>query len=156
MRNRLYLPTLIAVAMLAGPSQAAAPAASAPAPPIVIPVTAYGGDGKNADPGADADRRLFAAILVNNENTSASLARNCPGVSSTSTCQPYKYIDFLKNFCNTRITLAAYQYATRRTRKRSCMSTQDPERRATGSSGRHDPTRRGPTALPTIPTPSCG
>lgn len=81
--------------------------------PLVIPVTGYGGDRKNPDPGGQADRHLFAAILVNTETTSASLARNCPGVSRTSTCQPYKYVNFLKLFCDTAITREAYQYATR-------------------------------------------
>ncbi|HEX4012535.1 MAG TPA: hypothetical protein VHX17_01460 [Candidatus Cybelea sp.] len=116
MHTKLYLLALVAAVLLASPSRAAAPP-SASGPPLVIPVGAYGGDRHNADPGAEADRRLFAAILVNNENTSPSLARNCPGVSSTSTCQPYKYVDFLKNFCNTRITLAAYQYATQQNEK---------------------------------------
>ena len=32
-------------------------------------------------------------------------------MSSSSTCQPYKYVDFLFNSCNTPITLAAYQWA---------------------------------------------
>jgi hypothetical protein len=82
-------------------------------PPIVIPVAGLGGDRDDPDPGAEADRHLFAAILDNTENSSASLARNCPGVGPDSTCQPYKYVDFLKNFCNTRITRAAYLYATR-------------------------------------------
>lgn len=117
MRPRLYLLALIAVALLVGPSGTAARAADPPAPPIVIPVAALGGGPVDPDPGAQADRHLFAAILVNNENTSASLASNCPGVSRTSTCQPYKYVDFLKNFCNTRITRAVYQYATRNNEK---------------------------------------
>lgn len=79
--------------------------------PLVIPVWGYGGEGEDTDPGAIPDRHLFAVILDNTENSSSSLAANCPGVSSTSTCQPYKYVDFLHDFCNTRITLAAYQYA---------------------------------------------
>jgi hypothetical protein len=113
MHARLYLLAIIVLTVLPGPSRAAGKTVNAPAAPLVIPVTGYGGDRNDPDPGAQADRHLFAAILVNTENSSASLARNCPGVSRTSTCQPYKYVDFLKNFCNTRITLAAYQYATR-------------------------------------------
>ncbi len=151
MRTRLYLLTLIAVALLAGPSRAAAPAASAAAPPIVIPVTAYGGDGKNADPGADADRRLFAAILVNNENTSASLARNCPGVSSTSTCQPYKYVDFLKNFCNTSVTLAAYQYSTRQNEKAFLHVYPGPRTKSNRIVWQARPNPTGPNCTPDNP-----
>ncbi len=79
--------------------------------PLVIPVWGYAGYQQGTDPGAIADRHLFAVMLENTENSSASLAANCPGVSSSSTCQPYKYVDFLKIFCNTRITLRAYQDA---------------------------------------------
>lgn len=79
--------------------------------PLVIPVWGYGGDRMNTDPGAVADRHLFAVILDNTENSSSSLAANCPGLSSTSTCQPYKYVNFLHDFCDTRITLKAYQDA---------------------------------------------
>src|ERR1700722_10267589 len=114
MRPRLYLLLALTLALLGHPPGAGARTAQNEAPPIVIPVTALGGGRVDADPGAEADRHLFAAILDNTENTSASLARNCPGVSRSSTCQPYKYVDFLKNFCNTRVTLAAYQYATRK------------------------------------------
>ncbi len=80
-------------------------------PPLVIPVWGYAGYQQGTDPGAIPDRHLFAVMLENTENSSASLAANCPGVSSSSTCQPYKYVDFLKVFCNTRITLRAYQDA---------------------------------------------
>ncbi len=80
-------------------------------PPLVIPVWGYAGFEQGADPGAIADRHLFAVILDNTENTLASLAANCPGVSVESTCQPYKYVDFLHERCSTRVTLRAYQYA---------------------------------------------
>ena len=75
--------------------------------PLVIPVWGVGGDGPDKDPGAVADQHLFAAILDNSAVSSSSLARNCPGVSSHSTCQPYKYVNFSHNLCYTSITLAA-------------------------------------------------
>ena len=81
------------------------------APPLVIPVWGYGGFRQGADPGAVADRHLFAVILDNTENTSAGIAENCPGISSTSTCQPYKYVDFLHQRCSTRIGVQAYRDA---------------------------------------------
>ena len=79
--------------------------------PVVIPAWGYGGDPDDTDPGAIPDRHLFAAILDNSQTTSLALAKNCPGVSRTSTCQPYKYVDLLYNFCNTPLSLAAYRYA---------------------------------------------
>jgi hypothetical protein len=88
--------------------------ASAATPPLVIPAWGYGGDPEDTDPGPIPDRHLFAAILDNNQTTSPRLAANCPGVSRISTCQPYKYVDFLYNFCSTPITLAAYRYADAR------------------------------------------
>lgn len=79
--------------------------------PLVIPVWGQGGDGQDADPGATPDQHLFAVIFDNTCCATSSLAANCPGVSSTSTCQPYKYVDLLYDFCNTQTTLAAYQWA---------------------------------------------
>ncbi len=79
--------------------------------PLVIPVWGVGGEGSDRDPGAIPDQHLFAAILDNSSETSKSLASNCPGVSSHSTCQPYKYINFFHNLCDTEPTLAAYRYA---------------------------------------------
>ncbi len=79
--------------------------------PLVIPVWGMGGDGVDADPGAIPDQNLFAAVWDNSEYSSSPLAKNCPGVSSTSTCQPYKYSDFFYLHCNTVNSLAAYQWA---------------------------------------------
>ena len=79
--------------------------------PLVIPVWGLGADERDTDPGATPDQHLFAVILDNSENSSSSLAHNCPGVSSSSTCQPYKYVDLLYDACNTVVTLAAYQWA---------------------------------------------
>ncbi len=79
--------------------------------PLVIPVWGEGGDGQDTDPGAIADRHLFAVVLDNSAPSSRSLASNCPGVSSTSTCQPYKYINLFHNLCKTPATMAAYQFA---------------------------------------------
>ena len=79
--------------------------------PIVIPVWGAGGDAQDTDPGAAPDQHLFAVIEDNSYLVNAQLGVNCPGVSSTSTCQPYKYIDLLYNSCNTPVTLAAYQWA---------------------------------------------
>jgi hypothetical protein len=80
-------------------------------PPPVIPVWGLGGDSTDTDPGATPDQHLFAVVEDSGYTTNAKLAKNCPGVSSTSTCQPYKYVDFLYNYCNTPVTLAAYQWA---------------------------------------------
>ncbi len=80
-------------------------------PPPVIPVWGAGGDALDTDPGAIPDQHLFAVVLDNAYNSNAKLAANCPGVSSTSTCQPYKYVDLLNDFCNTPATLAAYKWA---------------------------------------------
>ncbi len=113
MRLLVYLLALVILGFLGPSPQAAAQAAQAAEPPIVIPVAGYGGGRKDPDPGSVADRHLFAAIVDNTENTSESLARNCPGVGPASTCQPYKYVGLIKNFCNTRVTRAAYAYATR-------------------------------------------
>ncbi len=79
--------------------------------PLVIPVWAYGGDPGDTDPGPVPDQHLFAAILDNSSYSNKSLAANCPGVSGTSTCQPYKYIDLLYDHCQTPATLSAYQWA---------------------------------------------
>ncbi|MFY9633033.1 MAG: hypothetical protein WAJ94_15635 [Candidatus Cybelea sp.] len=79
--------------------------------PPVIPVWGAGGDSLDTDPGATPDQHLFAVIDDTSYVTNTQLAVNCPGVSSTSTCQPYKYVDFLYNSCNTPATLAAYQWA---------------------------------------------
>ncbi|HEX4012536.1 MAG TPA: hypothetical protein VHX17_01465 [Candidatus Cybelea sp.] len=79
--------------------------------PPVIPVWGLGGDPQDTDPGAVPDQHLFAVIEDNAYPTNSQLLANCPGVSSTSTCQPYKYIDFLYDSCNTPATLAAYQWA---------------------------------------------
>ncbi len=79
--------------------------------PLVIPVWGYGGDPQDTDPGAVPDQHLFAGIVDNSENSSRTLAQNCPGVSKSSTCQPYKYVDFFYLACNTTITKAAYQWA---------------------------------------------
>jgi hypothetical protein len=57
------------------------------------------------------DQHLFAVIEDGGYNSNSKLMANCPGVSSASTCQPYKYVDFLYNSCNTPATLAAYQWA---------------------------------------------
>lgn len=80
-------------------------------PPPVIPVWGLGGDTQDTDPGAIPDQHLFAVVEDSGYATSSQLGKNCPGVSSTSTCQPYKYVDFLYNSCNTSVTLAAYQWA---------------------------------------------
>jgi hypothetical protein len=151
MHPRLYLLTLIGAALLAGPSLASAPTASPQAPPLVIPVTAYGGDNKNPDPGAEADRHLFAAILVNTENASASLARNCPGISRTSTCQPYKYVDLFKDFCNTRITLAAYQYATSKNENAFLHVYPGPRTKSNRLVWQARPNPTGPNCMPDNP-----
>lgn len=79
--------------------------------PPVIPVWGMGGDAADTDPGAIPDQHLFAVIEDGGYVTNSKLAQNCPGVSSTSTCQPYKYVDFAYDTCNTPITLAAYQWA---------------------------------------------
>ncbi|MBV8530838.1 MAG: RHS repeat protein [Candidatus Eremiobacteraeota bacterium] len=79
--------------------------------PLVIPVWGFGGDSFNTDPGATPDQNLFAAIEDTGYYTSRSLASNCPGVSSSSTCQPFKYVDFFYDFCNTQLTREAYQWA---------------------------------------------
>ncbi len=79
--------------------------------PLVIPVWGQGGDPQDTDPGAVPDQHLFAAILDTSGITSKELASNCPGVSSTSTCEPYKYVNFSHNHCSTVISLAAYQWA---------------------------------------------
>ncbi len=77
--------------------------------PLVIPVWMSDTNG-GPDPGATPDRHLFAAILTGSDS-SATIAQHCPGVSSSSTCQPYKYIDLLYDQCQTAVTLAAYQWA---------------------------------------------
>ena len=74
--------------------------------PLVLPVWS-----SDKDAGAVADRHLFSVIQDTGWASSRSIAANCPGVSSTSTCEPYKYVNFFHNPCNTAITLAAYQYA---------------------------------------------
>ncbi len=79
--------------------------------PLVIPVWGYGADLTDTDPGAVPDQHLFAAILDNSEDSNQSLAKNCPGVSSSSTCQPYKYSDFFYLHCVTTNSLAAYRWA---------------------------------------------
>ena len=79
--------------------------------PPVIPVWGAGGDAQDTDPGATPDQHLFAVIEDSSYVTNAQLGVNCPGVSSTLTCQPYKYVDFLYDSCNTPVTLAAYQWA---------------------------------------------
>ncbi|MFY9718204.1 MAG: hypothetical protein WAK16_01040, partial [Candidatus Cybelea sp.] len=79
--------------------------------PPVIPVWGAGGDTEDTDPGATPDQHLFAVIEDTGYTSNKTLAQNCPGVNSTSTCQPYKYIDFLYDSCNTPATLAAYQWA---------------------------------------------
>ncbi|MBV9264474.1 MAG: hypothetical protein JO324_09135 [Candidatus Eremiobacteraeota bacterium] len=79
--------------------------------PLVIPVWGYGGDFMDTDPGATPDQHLFAAVVDNSEDSSKSLAKNCPGVSASSTCQPYKYVNFALLHCNTPDSLAAYQWA---------------------------------------------
>lgn len=79
--------------------------------PPVIPVWGAGGDSQDTDPGATPDQHLFAVIDDTSYVSNMQLAVNCPGVSSTLTCQPYKYVDFLYNSCNTPATLAAYQWA---------------------------------------------
>ncbi len=79
--------------------------------PLVIPVWGMGGDGVDADPGATPDQHLFAAVWDNSEYSSSSLAKNCPGVRNSSTCQPYKYSDFFYLHCATVNSLAAYQWA---------------------------------------------
>lgn len=79
--------------------------------PPVIPVWGLGGDTQDTDPGAAADQHLFGGIEDSGYTTNTQLAANCPGVSSTSTCQPFKYIDLFYDSCNTPVTLAAYQWA---------------------------------------------
>jgi probable HAF family extracellular repeat protein len=79
--------------------------------PSVIPVWGLGGDTTDTDPGATPDQHLFGVIEDSGYTTNTKLGENCPGVSRTSTCQPFKYVDFLYNSCNTSITLAAYQWA---------------------------------------------
>jgi hypothetical protein len=79
--------------------------------PPVIPVWGLGGDTQDTDPGAMPDQHLFAVIEDSGYATNTKLAANCPGVSSKSTCQPYKYIDLLYNPCATAVELAAYQWA---------------------------------------------
>jgi len=86
-------------------------ATSPPTIPLVIPVWATLGNGPDSDPGAIPDRHLFAVILDGGQDSSTKLAQNCPGVSSNSTCEPYKYIDFSVNTCDRALTLAAYQWA---------------------------------------------
>ncbi len=95
-------------ALLRSASQDDAPAGV----PLVIPVWGQGGI-QDPDPGAIADRHLFAAILDDTPITSKYLASNCPGVSSSSTCQPYKYVNFSHNHCNNQLTHGAYLYANR-------------------------------------------
>ena len=79
--------------------------------PLVIPVWGQGGDAQDTDPGAIPDQHLYAVVFDNSPDTSSSLASNCPGVTSSSTCQPYKYVNVLYNYCSNAVTLAAYQYA---------------------------------------------
>jgi uncharacterized membrane protein len=86
-------------------------AMSGPSIPLVIPVWGLGGTSTDTDPGAIPDQHLFAVILENWQVSSPKLAQNCPGVGSNSTCQPYKYINFSINHCDTPVALAAYQWA---------------------------------------------
>lgn len=111
-RSAVYLLVAIGLALGVRGPRAAAGGPERAKPPIVIPVAGYGGGALDPDPGAQADRHLFAGIIDNTERTSASLARNCPGVGPDSTCQPYKYVNFLKNYCDTEITREAYIFAT--------------------------------------------
>lgn len=108
-----YLLAFLVLALFANSARAATHAAQTPPAPLVIPVVGLGGGPGDPDPGAEADRHLFAGILDNTEATNASLAANCPGVRRDSTCQPYKYINFFKLFCDTHVTRAAYQYLNR-------------------------------------------
>ncbi len=79
--------------------------------PLVIPVWGQGGDSHDTDPGAVPDQHLFAAILDNGAFSNKKLASNCPGVTISSTCQPFKYINFFHDLCTNPVTLAAYQWA---------------------------------------------
>ncbi len=87
-------------------------AVTRPTPPLVMPVWALGGDGQDTDPGAIPDQHLFAVILDNTQDSNRKLASNCPGVSRSSTCQPYKYIDPLYNPCNAPVTSAGISMPT--------------------------------------------
>ncbi|MBV8530837.1 MAG: hypothetical protein JO104_05925, partial [Candidatus Eremiobacteraeota bacterium] len=79
--------------------------------PWVIPVWGFGGDSYDADPGATPDQHLFGVIEDTGPDSNQKLAANCPGVSSSSTCQPYKYVNLFYLYCSTPVTLAAYQWA---------------------------------------------
>ncbi|MBV8531745.1 MAG: hypothetical protein JO104_10540 [Candidatus Eremiobacteraeota bacterium] len=111
MTPRNWLPALV-VLTLTAPAAAMPPN---PELPIVIPAWAEGGDREDVDPGAVADRHLFASILDNNQKTNALLASNCPGGgvsrSNPAGCKPYKYVNFIHNHCSSPIMRAAAAFA---------------------------------------------
>jgi hypothetical protein len=62
--------------------------------------TGCGGGSQGADPGASVDQKLFWGLeSCTSADLSGTLTSNCPGRSSTSTCQAYFYIDLALNAC---------------------------------------------------------